>query len=122
MAGLAFGVLAGMLILHQGLGMIFLLALFAGTAIISIGLYGSRLFVASAVWLGQYLVFYWSFVRPLTRSVETEAPVFITHSFFVFLPGMVVVFGAYMGLLAERIYRTPGRRSRLNSPPARREQ
>jgi hypothetical protein len=111
-AALAFGVLAGLLILHRGLGIIFLLALFAGTALISIGLYGARLWVAIAVWVGQYLVFYWSFIRPLTPSVETEAPIFITHSFFVFLPGMVIILGAYMGLLAERIYRSSDKRSR----------
>jgi hypothetical protein len=111
LAGLVFGLLAGLLIRRQGLGILFLLALFAGTALISIGLYGSRLFVAGAVWLGQYVVFYWSFVRPLTRSVETEGLIFITHSFFVFLPGMVVVLGAYMGLLSERIYRSSAKRS-----------
>jgi hypothetical protein len=107
LAGLFFGLLAGVLIRHQGLGMIFLAALFGGTAFLSIGLGRSRLLVAIAVWLGQYVLFYWQFVRPASASVEIAAPLFITHAFFVFLPAMTIVLGAYIGLLGERMYRTP---------------
>lgn len=38
LAGLAFGVLAGSLVWHRGMGIVFLIALFGGTASISLGL------------------------------------------------------------------------------------
>lgn len=111
-AGLAFGILAGSLIGHSGLGMIFLIALSGGTALCSLGLGPSRLLVGMAIWLGQYSVFYWRFVEPASPSVETAAPLFITHSLFVFMPAIAIIVGAYIGLIAERIYRTPDNRSR----------
>ncbi|HTC34702.1 MAG TPA: hypothetical protein VK724_15085 [Bryobacteraceae bacterium] len=104
LAGLAFGLLAGLLISHSGLGIIFLAALFVGAALISLGLGPSRLLVAIAIWVGQYVIFYWRFIRPASPTDNaTGASLLIIHSMFVFLPGMVVFLGAYVGLLAERM-------------------
>ena len=103
LAGLAFGTVAGLLIRHSGLGAIFLVALCIGTAVLSVGLGGSRLLVAGAIWLGQYLVFYWRFMRPVVPSVEVAAPLFIINGMVIFVPGLAVTMGAFVGLLAERI-------------------
>lgn len=107
LAGLVFGLLAGSLILHRGLSIIFLAALFGATALLSVGLGSSRMLVALAIWVGQYSVFYLSVARPAGRSLETEAPLFIVRSFFVFLPGTAIILGGFLGLLAERIHRSP---------------
>lgn len=107
LAGLAFGVLAGALIWRSGMGIVFLIALFGGTAFISLGLGTSRLLVAMAIWLGQYLIFYWRFVEPIRSALETAVPLLIVHNLFVFLPAIAVIVGAYVGLVAERIHRTP---------------
>jgi hypothetical protein len=106
-AGLVFGLLAGLLISHSGLGIIYLAALFAGAAFISIGLGPQRILIAIAIWVGQYALFYWRFIRPANPADDVSAtPLLITHSLFVFLPGMAVFFGAYVGLLAERMKRS----------------
>jgi hypothetical protein len=65
----------------------------------------SRLLVAAAIWLGQYLVFYWRFVKPSPLTLDVATPVFITQGIFVFMPGMALVSGAYLGLIAERMFR-----------------
>jgi hypothetical protein len=111
LAGLALGVLAGSLIWHRGMGIVFLIALFGGTAFISLGLGPSRLLVAMAIWLGQYSIFYWRFVEPARSSVETAGPLFVIHNLFVFMPAIAVIVGAYVGLVGERIYRTPANSS-----------
>ena len=106
-AGLAFGLLAGLLISHAGLGIIYLVALSAGAAFISIGLGPQRILIAIAIWVGQYAMFYWRFIRPANPADDVSAtPPLITHSIFVFLPGIAVFFGAYAGLLAERMKRS----------------
>jgi hypothetical protein len=106
LAGLVFGLLAGLLISHSGLGIIFLAALFAGAAFISLGLGPSRILVAIAIWVGQYVIFYWRIIRPAGPADAAATPLLITHSLFVFLPGMAVFLGAYAGLLAERMKRS----------------
>jgi hypothetical protein len=107
LAAFAFGLLAGLLISHQGLGISFLVAVFAGAACISIGLGPSRILVAMAIWIGQYAIFYGRFIRPAPPADDVSAtPLLITHSLFVFLPGMAAFFGAYAGLLAERMKRS----------------
>ena len=103
LAGLAVGTLAGLSIWHSGLGVIFLGALFGGAALLSIGLGGSRLLVSGAILLGQYLVFHWRSMPSGPLSPEVAAPLFITRSLFIFIPGLAITTGAYVGFVAERI-------------------
>ena len=88
------------------MGIVFLIALFGGAALLSLALGSSRLLVAMAIWLGQYLIFHWRFVEPVSPSPETAVPLLIVSNLFVFLPAIAIIVGAYVGL-AERIHRTP---------------
>jgi hypothetical protein len=105
LAGLLLGLLAGLLIRNSGMTMVFLATLCGGTVLLSWRLGPSRLLVAAAIWLGQYLVFYWRFVKPSPLTLDVATPVFITQGIFVFMPGMALVSGAYLGLIAERMFR-----------------
>jgi hypothetical protein len=104
--GLGFGLLAGLLIRNSGMTMLFLAALCGGVVLLAWGTGPSRLLVAAAIWLGQYLVFYWRFVKPASQTLEVAAPVFIVQGIFMFMPGMALVVGAYIGLVAEKIFRS----------------
>jgi hypothetical protein len=105
LAGLVLGLLAGLLIRNSGMTIVFLVALFGGAVLISWRLGPSRLLVVAAIWLGQYLVFYWRFVKPSPLTLDVATPVFITQGIFVFMPGMALVAGAYIGLIAEKMFR-----------------
>jgi hypothetical protein len=113
--GLAFGLLAGLLIRNSGMTMIFLAVLFVGAVLLSWGLGSFRLLVVAAIWLGQYLVFYSRFVRPASPTLDVALPVFITQGIFLFMPGMALVVAAYIGLLAERMFRSGDKASRRDS-------
>jgi hypothetical protein len=110
LAGLAFGALAGSMIWHSGLGVMFLIALSLGAALLSLGLGPARLLMGAAIWLGQYAAFYLRFELGHLPA-EIAALQFLTRSLFVFVPAIAVVAGGYAGLLVERIYRTCDARS-----------
>ena len=105
LAGLVLGLLAGLLIRSSGMTMVFLAALSGGAVLLCSRLGPSRLLVVAAIWLGQYLVFYWRFVKPSQMTLDVATPVFITQGIFVFMPGMALVVGAYVGLIAEKMFR-----------------
>jgi hypothetical protein len=52
------------------------------------------------------VIFYWRIIRPAGPADAAATALLITHSLFVFLPGMAVFLGAYAGLLAERMKRS----------------
>lgn len=105
LAGLVLGLLAGLLIRSSGMTMVFLAALSGGAVLLCWRLGPSRLLVVAAIWLGQYLVFYCRFVKPSQMTLDVATPVFITQGIFVFMPGMALVVGAYIGLIAEKMFR-----------------
>jgi len=105
LAGLVLGLLAGLLIRNSGMTMVFLATLYGGAVLLSWRLGPSRLLVVAAIWLGQYLVFYWRFVKPSPLTLDVATPVFITQGIFVFIPGMALAAAAYIGLMAERMFR-----------------
>jgi hypothetical protein len=114
LAGLGFGLLAGFLIRSSGMTMIFLAALFGGVVLLSWRTGPARLLIAAAIWLGQYLVFYSRFAWPSSPTLDVAGPVFIVRGIFVFMPGMALVAGAYIGLIAEKIFRSSEKSSRAD--------
>ena len=110
-AGLALGLIAGAAIWQRGMVMMYLVALGAGVALLSIGLGLSRFLVAAAIWLGQYAVFFLKFYRPKPITLDAEAPRAITNGIFVFMPAMALIVGAYGGLLFERARRIIDKRA-----------
>jgi hypothetical protein len=95
--------------------MIFLAALSGGAVLLSWGLGPFRLLVVAAIWLGQYLVFYSRFVWPASQTLDVASAIFITQGIFIFMPGMALLVAAYIGLIAERMFRRGDQASRTDS-------
>ena len=103
LAGFAFGLLAGFLIRHSGLGIVYLAGLSIATAALSFGLGASRLLVACAICLGQYVIFYASFPMPPSPHPEESVVVLMVRDFFVVFPGFFTFAGAFLGMMVENI-------------------
>jgi hypothetical protein len=113
--GFGFGLLAGLFIRSSGMTMIFLAALCAGGVLFSWGLGPFRLLVLAAIWLGQYLVFYSRFVRPSPQTLDVAVPLLVIQGIFLFMPGMALLAAAYVGLIAERMFRSADKPARTDS-------